>query len=123
MRTSVITVAATALVVAVLPSCASVGAPTATGSGALDVRVPMSGGPMRPDGTMALSDSPIPAAALSAVDHSRHRFSGRTDSDGLAVLHLPAGHYTITSRPCGQARDVLVSAGRTAHVTFSCDVP
>src|SRR6478752_6039966 len=100
MRTNAINRIAPAVLVALtLASCA--GPAAGTRSGALDVRVVMSGGPQRPDGTMALSDSPVPSAAVSALDHGQHRFSGRTDADGLAVLRLPAGRYTITATPCG----------------------
>src|SRR4051794_2872629 len=121
-----------ALPVAILMFLAAVSAAcssSARGDGAapaqakLVVHVTLSGGPMRPDGRMALSDSPDVGDRVTVTGAGGRTWSARVGRDGDATLTLPAGGYRVTSATCGAGRRVAVQAGATARPSLPCDVP
>jgi hypothetical protein len=90
----------------------------------LEVHIDLFGGPVRPDGRSALSNSPVPRVRIIAIDASGARRSALTGSDGTAGFDLPIGRYTVVPHYCGETRHhVAVAAGHTARVQIACPVP
>jgi hypothetical protein len=95
-----------------------------TGKGAsLAVHIGLFGGPLKPDGTPALSNSPQADATVIAIDRDGHRRSALTGRDGVATFSVPEGQYTVSSSFCGAPHHVAVKAGERAHVEIVCPVP
>jgi hypothetical protein len=91
------------------------------GTGRLDGHVGRYGGPMMPDGHMAVSDSPqlgVPVTATAA--HRTYRTT--SDGGGRVAFRLPPGRYAVASPGC-QPSTVTVRAGRTTTQPIVCAVP
>ena len=81
------------------------------------------GGPMRPDGQMALNGSPMAAVAPVVVKQSgRVTARSSTTSAGRFSVHLPAGTYVI-SAGCSEPATVVLAAGERLARDLRCDVP
>jgi hypothetical protein len=104
-------------------SCSS-DRPTAGASGGLTVHVGVFGGPMRPDGQMAASNTPQQDARITVTDNRGHTWTARTNRSGIASFTVPAGRYFVHA-PCGPVapKGYPVRAGHTARVNLRCDVP
>src|SRR3954469_14578803 len=95
-------------VAAVSAACSSARGDASTARAKLVVHVTLSGGPMRPDGRMALSDSPDVGDRVTVTGAGGRTWSARVGRDGDATLTLPAGGYRVTSATCGAGRRVAV---------------
>jgi hypothetical protein len=90
----------------------------------LTVHIALFGGPMRPDGGMALSDSPAGSENVTTVDAAGRKIRARTNADGVTTLRLKPGRYTVFSTYCGtDPRHVVLSAAHTVRVQIDCAVP
>jgi hypothetical protein len=102
--------------------CSSSARPGAGDSTQLRVSLALYGGPLTPDGHMAVSGAPASGELVHVRSDSGRTWTASTGFDGVAVFHLPAGHYRVWSQ-CGASRSVTVAFGSTASTSFSCDVP
>lgn len=108
--------------VTALAGCASGAAATAQRS-TLVVRMAMYGGPLLPDGHMALDGRAAPGEPITVTDARGRTWPTRTGPHGAVTLRLPAGHYRVTSSYCGQPVPVWLRDGRPAAALLRCDVP
>ena len=92
-------------------------------SATLVVHIGLLDGPLRPDGRMALSNSPAARENVTALRADSPRRSAVTDSRGVATLRLEPGRYTVFSTDCGGRHQVVLTAGRTTSVQIVCPVP
>jgi len=87
------------------------------------VHVALFGGPMRPDGQMAMSDSPAVGGAVTVTGPTGHAYTADTDQHGDARFVLPVARYRIVASACPQPHKASVAATRTARVSIQCDIP
>lgn len=99
------------------------GQPDSAGTGLLSVRIAMYGGPMRPDGHMALNGSPATEQPVQVRGAHGRTWHASTGSSGTAVFTVPAGTYRVSSSYCGIPTSVTLAAGTSRPVTLQCDVP
>jgi hypothetical protein len=78
------------------------------------------GGPMKPDGHMALEGAPAPDIRVTILRAGRRVASARTDSDGAFSFALPPGDYTV--KGC-RRQELHVTAGITTTHNQICAVP
>jgi hypothetical protein len=81
------------------------------------------GGPLLPNGHMAMSDQPQPGGPVTATGAGTHRiYRATSDSAGRFAFSLPPGRYAVTSPGC-QSLTVTVRADRTSTQPIICPVP
>jgi hypothetical protein len=97
-------------------------APDESHQATLRVHVGMFGGPARPNGGMALQDSPASGENVTAVDDAGDEFTALTDAQGVAVLHLRPGRYTVYSTYCGPHSAIALPTGQVRRVQIGCQV-
>jgi hypothetical protein len=114
---------------AVLAGCTGGGPDSGGSSGGvalatLTVHIGLFGGPARLGGGMALSNSPAQNENVTAVDAAGVRSRTQTDANGVAMLSLAPGRYTVFSTYCGTGpHRVVLSANRTTRVQIDCPIP
>lgn len=90
----------------------------------LIVHIGLFGGPARPGGGMALSDSPAENENVTAVNAAGDKSVARTNADGVATLTLTPGKYTVFSTYCGTGpRHVVLATGQIVRVQIDCPAP
>ncbi len=116
--------------VVILAGCTGGGADFGVASGhdlgpaTLTVHIGLYGGPLRPDGRMALSNSPAANENVTAVDAEGRRSTAPTDADGVVTMRLAPGRYTVFSTYCGTGpHHVVLTADRSARVQIDCPIP
>lgn len=109
--------------VAVLAGCTGGGSSSAA-LATLTVHIGLFGGPARPGGGMALSNSPAENENVTAVDAAGSQSRTRTDANGVATLSLAPGRYTVFSTYCGTGpHRAVLSANRTTRLQIDCPIP
>jgi hypothetical protein len=91
---------------------------------ALTVHVGLFGGPARPDGGMAMSNSPAERVNVTATSAAGRTSTAMTDASGRATLHLAPGRYAVFSTYCGPGpQTISLSAGEPAQLQIICPIP
>jgi hypothetical protein len=91
---------------------------------ALTVYVGLFGGPARPGGEMAMSNSPAERVNVTATSAAGRTSTATTDASGRATLRLMPGRYTVFSTYCGTGRQTIsLSAGEPAQLQINCPIP
>ncbi len=80
------------------------------------------GGPLKPNGQMALNGQPFGSTKVTVVDGRGLGATSVTGPDGAFSFALRPGDYVLRSS-CGQPVAVTVNPGRTVHHDLRCDVP
>ena len=100
------------------------GGPSDAGLATLTVHIGLFGGPVRPSGGMALSDSPAENENVTAVDAAGNRSVARTNANGVATISLTPGRYTVFSTYRGTGpHHVVLTAEQAARVQIGCPLP
>jgi hypothetical protein len=90
----------------------------------LTVHIGLFGGPAKPDGEMALSNSPADGENVTALDARGGTHLARTDATGTATMPLAPGKYSVFSTYCGTGpQHIELTAHRSAHVQIDCPTP
>lgn len=90
----------------------------------LTVHIGLFGGPMRPSGGMALSNSPAENADVTAVNSAGRKSAARTHADGVATMKLAPGRYAVYSTYCGTGHHhVVLTADKVTRVQIDCAIP
>jgi hypothetical protein len=85
------------------------------------VSVILEGGPITLSGQTPRN--PAPNAPI-LVTGGTQSWTAHTGTSGSVTVTLPAGGYQVTDPECNQGpQTVNVSAGETAKVTLTCNVP
>ena len=93
-------------------------------SGTISVRVALFGGPVTPNGRMALDNTPARNVTVTATSANGWSRTAQTDADGIATFTVAVGKYVVESTDCGQGpQPVRVASDGTAHVNIRCAVP
>ncbi|HZC72534.1 MAG TPA: carboxypeptidase-like regulatory domain-containing protein [Jatrophihabitans sp.] len=115
---------------AILAGCSSGGSDSNGGSGedaglaTLTVHIGLFGGPAKPGGGMALSNSPVANENVTAVNAAGRQVTAQTDADGVATMTLRPGRYTVFSTYCRVGtHHAVLAANKAAHVQIDCPVP
>jgi hypothetical protein len=83
----------------------------------------MFGGPMNPDGQMAVSNSPVAQVVVTVTGSDGSKRTAKTGPNGVATLQLPPGSYQVAAT-CGNApHPISMLPGSSASVQLDCDVP
>ncbi|HEV7207031.1 MAG TPA: hypothetical protein VGN18_20685 [Jatrophihabitans sp.] len=97
--------------------------PDSAATGVLSVRIAIYGGPMRPDGRMAMNGQAAKRQPVLLRDARGRVWHGSTGEGGTAVFTVPAGRYRVSSSYCGIPTSVTLAAGTSRPVALQCDVP
>jgi len=118
----------TAMVLCALLGLASCGTAPGSSTGRVAGFVTQQGGPVGVDGTS--NNSPQPAQAVitaQAVGGTGSTYSATADSTGWFALDVPPGTYQVTARyhpeDQGSSQQVVVTAGQTATLSFTFNLP
>jgi hypothetical protein len=90
----------------------------------LTVHIGLFGGPAKPAGEMALSNSPADGENVTALDARGGMHLARTDATGTATMQLAPGKYSVFTTYCGTGpQHIELTAHRRAHVEIDCPIP
>jgi hypothetical protein len=94
----------------------------ASASGVIKGTVRGYGGPIKPDGQMALHGQPFGPTKVTIADGRGPVASSETGPDGVFSFAVRSGKYVLSSS-CGQPAAITVTPGQTIHRDLRCDVP
>jgi hypothetical protein len=80
------------------------------------------GGPLKPNGHMALDGQPFGSTKVTIADGQGTIAASVTSVDGVFAFDLRAGKYLLTSS-CNEPAVISVTPGRTVRHDLRCDVP
>jgi hypothetical protein len=80
------------------------------------------GGPLKPDGHMALDGQPFGSTKVTIADGHGTVAVSVTGADGVFTFDVRAGKYLLSSS-CNEPAVIVVQPGRTVRRDLRCDVP